>query len=124
MRERNRLDASINACTEMEQDLADNLELLELGEAEEDADLIGEAESAIEGLAPKARKMELESLLSGEADGNDTYLEIHAGAGGTESQDWANMLLRMYSRWAERRGYKTEVIQVSAGKRRASRVRP
>lgn len=115
MRERNRLDASINACTEMEQDLADNLELLELGEAEEDADLIGEAESAIEGLAPKARKMELESLLSGEADGNDTYLEIHAGAGGTESQDWANMLLRMYSRWAERRGYKTEVIQVSAG---------
>ena len=115
MRERTKLDQSITAVKTVEQDLSDTLELLELGEAEADEDLTGEAEAALTKLAETVRRHELESLLSGEADGNDAYLEIHAGAGGTESCDWANMLLRMYTRWAERRGYKVDVVQLTAG---------
>ena len=115
MRERTKLDQSITAVKTVEQDLSDTLELLELGEAEADEELTGEAEAALTKLAETVRRHELESLLSGEADGNDAYLEIHAGAGGTESCDWANMLLRMYTRWAERRGYKVDVVQLTAG---------
>ncbi len=110
MRERQRLDDSITAYKTLAQELADNLELIELGEAEGDAEVVAEAEKALEALVAQARKKELEALLSGEADGNDTYLEINAGAGGTEAQDWALMLMRMYMRWAEKRGYKVEVI--------------
>ena len=115
MRERTKLDQSITAVKTVEQDLSDTLELLELGEAEADEELTGEVEAALTKLAETVRRHELESLLSGEADGNDAYLEIHAGAGGTESCDWANMLLRMYTRWAERRGYKVDVVQLTAG---------
>ena len=115
MRERTKLDQAITAVKTVEQDLSDTLELLELGEAEADDELTGEAEAALTKLAETVRRHELESLLSGEADGNDAYLEIHAGAGGTESCDWANMLLRMYTRWAERRGYKVDVVQLTAG---------
>ncbi len=115
MRERTRLDDALNGLAVIEADLADNMELLELGEAEEDPDLVKEAEAALQKLETKTAKMELQSLLSGEADGNDTYLEIHSGAGGTESQDWASMLQRMYTRWAERRGFKVELVQLNPG---------
>ncbi|MHA1568940.1 MAG: peptide chain release factor 2 [Alphaproteobacteria bacterium] len=115
MRERTRLDDSITACRRLEQDVADTAELIELGEAEEDAEIVAEAETALLALHKEAAKRRLESLLSGEADGNDCFLEAHAGAGGTESQDWAEMLLRMYVRWAEAHGYKVEWIEESAG---------
>ncbi len=115
MRKRTRLEDAITACRTIETDLADNLELLELGAAEGDEELIAEAENAIADLAREAEKRRLAALLSGEADGNDTYLEIHPGAGGTESQDWAEMLLRMYMRWAEAHGYKTTLVEISAG---------
>ena len=90
-------------------------ELIELGEEEGDAGVVAEAEAAIRSLSGEIRARQIESLLSGEADANDTYLEVHAGAGGTESQDWAAMLLRMYTRWAERRGIKVEVLEVHEG---------
>lgn len=115
MRERNRLDRQIGTQRRLEQALADNIELIELGEAEGDGGIVAEAESAITGLRDEVAKARLESLLSGEADGNDSFLEVHAGAGGTESQDWASMLLRMYVRWAERHGYKVEYIEESEG---------
>lgn len=115
MRERTRLDTAITACKEISTELADNQELIEMGEAEGDAELVGEAEASLTVLEARAGEMELVSLLSGEADGNDAYLEIHAGAGGTESQDWAEMLLRMYMRWAEKRGFKVSMVQYSAG---------
>ncbi len=115
MRERTRLDNQIKAVRELESWLEDNLELIEMGEAEGDEEIVVEAEAAIEGMAKIAAKSRIESLLSGEADGNDTYLEVHAGAGGTESQDWAEMLLRMYVRWAEAHGYKVEWLEESPG---------
>ncbi len=115
MRERNRLDGAIDTYRRLEQDLEDNLELIELGEAEADAAVVAEAETALGAVRQRALKMQLESLLAGEADGNDCYLEIHAGAGGTESQDWAEMLARMYLRWAEQHGYKVEWIEESPG---------
>jgi peptide chain release factor 2 len=89
--------------------------LLELGEAESDADTVVEGEAALAKLASEARQREVQALLSGEADAMDTYLEVHAGAGGTESQDWANMLLRMYTRWAERRGFKVALTDIAEG---------
>jgi peptide chain release factor 2 len=95
--------------------LSETLELLELAEDEGDDDLVKEAEAALSALQKKARDMEFESLFSGEADGNDAYLEIHAGAGGTESQDWAEMLYRMYTRWAEKHGMKVSTVQYMAG---------
>src|SRR5687768_6835985 len=110
MRERTDLETRIEQIRRMEQELADNIELIELGEAEKDQSVVGEAEAAIKALAAEAAKQQIETLLSGEADGMDTYLEVHSGAGGTESQDWAEMLLRMYTRWAERRGYKVELV--------------
>lgn len=115
MRERTRLEESIARLRRFEAGLADNLELIEMGEAEGDAGIVAEAEEALKALKGETDEAELETLLSGEADANDTYLEVHAGAGGTESQDWAQMLLRMYTRWAERRGYKVELIERHEG---------
>jgi peptide chain release factor 2 len=115
MQERQRLEAAIAAFSELERGLNDNVELIALGEDEGDAAVVAEAEAALTALAKTAQKREVEALLSGEADGNDAFLEVHAGAGGTESQDWAQMLSRMYMRWAEERGFKTELIDTSAG---------
>ncbi len=100
---------------ELERELADNLELIELGEAEGDTDVVAEALQALARLEARVATIELQSLLSGEADGNDCYVEINAGAGGTESQDWAEMLTRMYMRWAEQHEHKVEWIQESPG---------
>jgi peptide chain release factor 2 len=115
MQERQRLEAAIAAFSELERGLDDNVELIALGEDEGDAAVVAEAEAALTALAKTAQKREVEALLSGEADGNDAFLEVHAGAGGTESQDWAQMLSRMYMRWAEERRFKTELIETSAG---------
>ncbi len=115
MRERQQLEDSIHAYTELETALNDNVDLIALGEEEDDAALVKDAESALAEIARTAQMREIEALLSGEADANDAYLEIHAGAGGTESQDWAQMLLRMYLRWAEKRRYKFELIEESFG---------
>lgn len=110
MRERNKLDRQISQFREMEAALSDNLGLIEMGEAEGDDAIIAESEAALADLQKKVEKVQLESLLSGEADGNDAYLEVNAGAGGTEAQDWAEILMRMYTRWAERQGYKVELL--------------
>jgi len=115
MRERTALDSQMQACIDMEQGLNDNLELIEMGEAEGDEDVVKEAEAALRDLEKRAAQLELETLLSGEADANDAYVEVHAGAGGTESQDWASMLERMYIRWAEAHKMKVEIIEESAG---------
>lgn len=115
MRERTRLETALNGFRDLEKNAAENLEMIELGEAEGDNDIVDEAESALRGLRDQAAKLELESLLSGEADGNDCFVEIHAGAGGTESQDWAQMLLRMYTRWAEDQGMSVSVNELSEG---------
>jgi len=114
-RERGRLDNLVGGYKRIEQDYTDAVELIELGEAEGDDGIVKEAEATLDRLRAEAAKRELESLLSGEADGNDCYLEVHAGSGGTEAQDWAEMLLRMYVRWAEAHGYKTEWVEESAG---------
>jgi peptide chain release factor 2 len=115
MRERQSLDDGINAVKQVTQALNDNIELIELGEEEGDQSVISDAEDAIRALRAEVKARQIETLLSGEADGNDTYIEVHAGAGGTESQDWASMLLRMYTRWAERRRFKVEVLEVHDG---------
>ncbi len=115
MQEKNRLERSINLCNNVDQELSDNIELIEMGEMEGAEDIIQEAEAAIQALTAKAGELEFQTLLSGEADANDSYLEIHSGAGGTESQDWANMLLRMYSRWAGAHGYKVDLIEQHNG---------
>ena len=115
MRERTRLDAALAGTRRLERDFEDALALAELAEEEDDDSARREAEAALAGLREEARRREIDSLLSGEVDGNDCFLEVHAGAGGTESQDWAEMLLRMYVRWAERRGYAVEWIAESPG---------
>ena len=115
MRERQVLVDAIETYESIKQELTDNVELIELGEMEEDAEVVGDAEEALKVLAEKAAAKELEALLNGEADGNDTFLEINSGAGGTESCDWASMLARMYVRWAEKKGYKVELQSESAG---------
>ena len=115
MRERQRLEKSLSAVRTLERELNDAVGLLDMAEAESDAAMVGDAEKSLEALHARAEQIRLESMLSGEADANDTYLEIHAGAGGTESQDWAEMLFRMYTRWAERHGYKLQLIEESAG---------
>jgi peptide chain release factor 2 len=115
MRQRNRLENGIKAVDDIERDLADNVELIELGEAEDDAGVVDEAEAALRRLATQVDAARLQALLSGEVDGNDCYLEIHAGAGGTEAQDWAQILERMYARWAEKHGYKFELLEQSTG---------
>ncbi|MDA9553058.1 peptide chain release factor 2 [Emcibacteraceae bacterium] len=115
MQERTKLEQAINLCNQVDSELNDNIELIELGELEDDAEIILEAETAIQKLTDKAEVLELQTLLSGEADGNDTYLEINSGAGGTESQDWANMLLRMYTRWANAHGCKVDIMEMHNG---------
>ena len=115
MRERQELDDGINAIKRLEASVRDNIELIEMGEAEGDSSIVDEAEQGIREIMSEVQKRQVESLLSGEADKNDTYLEIHAGAGGTESQDWASMLLRMYTRWAERKGMKVELLEYHDG---------
>ena len=115
MKERRRLEASIGAVNEISAEMADAVEFVELGEAEDDDETIQEGLSTLAALAERADRDKVQALLSGEADSNDTYLEVHAGAGGTESQDWAEMLQRMYTRWAERKGYKVELVEYHSG---------
>ena len=115
MRERRRLDEAITATRQIEQELSDNVELVEMAEAEGDADLEGQAVEALADLAKRAEHDKIQALLAGEADANDTYIEINAGAGGTESQDWAGMLSRMYQRWGERHGLKVELVDQHSG---------
>ncbi len=115
MRQRQTLEKSLSSFKRMQQDLEDNVTLIEMGEAENDASTVREAESLLAKLDLEVQQRSVEALLSGEADGMNTYLEVHAGAGGTESQDWASMLLRMYLRWGERRGFKVKLIDESAG---------
>jgi peptide chain release factor 2 len=115
MQERTALDDQLNALSRIEQELDDQVTLIELGEAESDQKTVTEAESALRTLKAEVARRELEALLSGEADANDAYLEVHAGAGGTESQDWGNMLLRMYVRWAEQHGFKVGYLEETQG---------
>ncbi|MBB4155165.1 peptide chain release factor 2 [Sphingomonas jinjuensis] len=115
MRERRRLDEAITATRAIESELSDNVELVEMAEAEGDAEMEGQAVEALAELAKRAEQDKVKALLSGEADANDSYIEINAGAGGTESQDWAEMLQRMYTRWAERHGMKVELVDYHAG---------
>jgi peptide chain release factor 2 len=115
MRERTSLEDQINGIAKMERELEDALTFIELGEAEGDQASIDEGEAGIRAVQAEAERRQVETLLSGEADANDTYLEIHSGSGGTESQDWALMMLRMYRRWAERRGFKVDLLEESAG---------
>ncbi|WP_164658576.1 peptide chain release factor 2 [Tropicibacter sp. Alg240-R139] len=115
MRERQALVDALDTFTSIKTDLSDNIELIELGEMEEDEEVVKDAEEALAALGVKAAEKELEALLDGEADSNDTFLEINSGAGGTESCDWASMLARMYVRWAEKKGYKVELQSESAG---------
>jgi peptide chain release factor 2 len=115
MQERTALEDQLTAIGRIEQELGDQLMMIELGEAEVDKKAIADAEEALKRLRAEVARREVEALLSGEADGLDSYLEVHAGAGGTESQDWANMLLRMYTRWAEQHGYKIEYLEETSG---------
>ncbi|MGE3141702.1 MAG: peptide chain release factor 2 [Hyphomonadaceae bacterium] len=115
MRERNKLAAGVEAIQGLERDRQDTLELAEMADAESDQGLVEEAYQALKAVAARAAKAELEALLSGEADGNDCYLEINSGAGGTESQDWAQMLLRMYLKWADAHGYQTQEVEYQDG---------
>jgi peptide chain release factor 2 len=115
MRERQKLDSSVTSVRKLDTELSDSLGLMEMAEAENDAAMVTDAEKSIDDLHQRAEQLRLESMLSGEADANDSYIEIHAGAGGTESQDWAEMLFRMYTRWAERHNYKLQLIEESEG---------
>ena len=115
MQERTALEDQLTSIGRIERELDDQQMLIEMGEAEKDQKTIAEAEDALRKLRAEVARREMEALLSGEADANDSYLEVHAGAGGTESQDWAGMLLRMYTRWAEKRGYKVEFLEESEG---------
>jgi peptide chain release factor 2 len=115
MQERTSLEDALSGIGKVERELEDQVGMIELGEAENDAGVVTEAELALRRLKKEVARRELEALLSGEADANDSYLEVHAGAGGTESQDWASMLLRMYSRWAEQHGYKIELLEETEG---------
>ncbi len=115
MRERTHLETSIGAIEQIERGLEDAQTLIELGEMEDDAAVVAEGEAQIRELEKEAARRQVETLLSGEADQNDTFVEVHSGAGGTESQDWANMLLRMYTRWGERNKFKVELLEISDG---------
>jgi len=114
-REQKTLEAAVNTVNEISAEMADAIEFIEMGEAEGEEDIVNDGLKSLEKLADRADADRAQALLSGEADGNDTYLEIHAGAGGTESQDWAEMLFRMYGRWAERRGFKVETVEYQSG---------
>ncbi len=115
MQERTRLDGLVQGCRGMENEVAELVELIELADMEGDAAVAADAEAQLRAVKDRAAKMELETLLSGEADSNDCYVEINAGAGGTEAQDWAEMMQRMYFRWAEQHGYKVELVEETAG---------
>lgn len=115
MQERTALEDQLNAIGRIERELDDNVTMIELGEAEKDQSVVTDAEQALQKLKVESARRELEALLSGEADSFDTFLEVHAGAGGTESQDWANMLMRMFVRWAEQHDYKVEYLEESPG---------
>src|SRR3974377_532370 len=115
MQERTSLEDALSGIGKVERELQDNIDMIELGESENDAGVVTEAEEALKDLKKEVARRELEALLSGEADKFDSYLEVHAGAGGTESQDWAEMLLRMYTRWAEKHGFKVEYLEESQG---------
>ena len=115
MRQRQQLEGQIGAVESMEQEMTDQLDMIELAEAEDDEAMVADAEAALRQLKVLADRKQVETLLSGEADGNDTYVEVHAGAGGTESQDWASMLVRMYARWAEKAGHKVDTLEVHDG---------
>lgn len=115
MQERTRLENALKGFARLEQELEDGIELIALGEEEGDEDTVTEGEQMLSALLADAEKQEIETLLSGEADANDCFIEIHSGAGGTESQDWASMLYRMYVRWAENHGYKVEHVEESPG---------
>ena len=115
MQERTALEEQLTSIARIERELDDQLMMIELGESEKDAKTIGEAEEALRRLKADVARRELEALLSGEADANDSYIEVHAGAGGTESQDWASILLRMYTRWAEKHGFKIEYLEETQG---------
>src|SRR4029078_7650977 len=115
MRERRRLESAIGTVNEITREMSDAVEFVELGEMEGDDAVVAEGLQSLQKLADRADADKVQALLGGEADSNDTYLEIHAGAGGTESQDWAEMVFRMYARWAERKGYKVETVEYQAG---------
>ena len=115
MRERRRLDAAVGTVRHIGQEMADAIEFIEMGDAEGDDDIVKDGLTSLAALADRADADKVQALLAGEADGNDAYLEVHAGAGGTESQDWAEMLQRMYSRWADRHGFKVELVDYHAG---------
>ncbi len=115
MRDRQGLIDAMETCTQIERDMSDNVELIELGELEDDQEVVADAEASLTKLGKIAAKKEVEALLNGEADSNDTFLEINSGAGGTESCDWASMLARMYVRWAEQHGYKVELLSETSG---------
>ena len=115
MRERNQLASQIDGLIKLEAEVADAGGLIELAEAEGDTEMVADGIASLRNLAAEAKRREIESLLSGEADANDAYLEVNAGAGGTEAQDWAEMLQRMYTRWAEQHGYKVELLETSEG---------
>ena len=115
MRERNRLVAGTEGLLKLETEVSDTMELVELAESEADQAMVSDAVATLKSLAAEAKAREIESLLSGEADSNDCYMEINAGAGGTEAQDWAEMLMRMYNRWAEQHEYKADMIEASEG---------
>ncbi|MEL0122446.1 MAG: PCRF domain-containing protein, partial [Paracoccaceae bacterium] len=115
MQDRQALVDAVGVHDGIEQDLKDTIDLIELGELEDDEEVVKDAEQSLQMLAKKAAEKELEALLNGEADSNDTFLEVHSGAGGTESCDWASMLARMYVRWAEKRGYRVEMQSETPG---------
>jgi len=115
MRERTRLAGQTEGLVKLEAEVADTLDLIGMAEADGDAEMVADGLAGLRNLAEEAKRREIESLLSGEADANDSYMEINAGAGGTEAQDWAEMMLRMYMRWAEKHGYKTELMEASEG---------
>jgi peptide chain release factor 2 len=115
MRERNQLAGRIEDVSRLESEVADTLALIELAESDGDTGMQAEGVAVLRTLATQAKRREIESLLSGEADGNDSYIEINAGAGGTDAQDWAEMLVRMYTRWAEQHGYKVQLLEEAEG---------
>ncbi len=115
MSEKNRIERSLNEYQSLEGRFKDAIDLIELGEAEEEEEVVREAEEELSVICEEVKREEIEALLSGEADHNDCFLEVHAGAGGTEAQDWAEMLLRMYIRWSEKRGYKVDYLDASEG---------
>jgi peptide chain release factor 2 len=115
MRERGRIGLLVEGVRALEAETRDTLELIEMAEAEGDASMVADGITTLQRLAEQAKQREIDSLLSGEADGRDAFLEINAGSGGTEAQDWAQMLARMYTRWAEQRGFKVEILDESEG---------